>query len=44
MFIKIGGLNNFTIFIGKHLGWSDFLIKLQGFPVGIAKFLGTAFL
>ena len=29
MFYKIGVLKNFTKFIGKHLCWSHFLIKLQ---------------
>ena len=29
MFFKIGVLKNFTIFTGKHLRWSYFLIKLQ---------------
>ena len=29
MFFKIGVLNNFAIFAGKHLCWSYFLIKLQ---------------
>ena len=29
MFFKIGILNNFTIFTGKHLYWSLFLLKLQ---------------
>ena len=29
MFFKIGALRNFAIFIGKHLCWSLFLIKLQ---------------
>ena len=29
IFFKIGVLKNFAIFIGKHLCWSLFLIKLQ---------------
>ena len=29
MFFKIGVLKNFAIFIGKHLCWSLFLIKLR---------------
>ena len=29
MFFKIGLLQNFSNFTGKHLGWSLFLIKLQ---------------
>ena len=29
MFFKIGELENFIIFTGKHLCWSLFLIKLQ---------------
>ena len=32
MFFKIGVLKNFTIFTGKHLCWSLFLIKLQRTP------------
>ena len=50
MFFKIDVLKNFEIFTGKHLCWSLFLTKLQGFrpkrrlqhrcfPVIIAKFL-----
>ena len=31
MFLKIGVLKKFTIFTGKHLCWSLFLIKLLGF-------------
>ena len=31
MFFKIAFLKNFSIFTGKHLGWSLFLIKLQAF-------------
>ena len=27
-FLKIGALKNFAIFIGKHLCWNLFLIKL----------------
>ena len=44
MFFKIGVLKKFTIFRGKHLCLSTFLIKLQAsfqyrcFPVNIAKF------
>ena len=29
IFFKIGVLKNFAIFIGKHMCWSLFLIKLQ---------------
>ena len=29
IFFKIGGLENFAIFTGKHLCWSLFLIKFQ---------------
>ena len=29
MFLKIGVLNKFAIFTGKHLCWSIFLIKLE---------------
>ena len=47
MFLKIGVLKNFSIFAGKHLCWSLFLIKkrLQHrcFPANIAKFLRTSF-
>ena len=55
MFFKIGVLKSFTIFTGKHLCWSLFLIKLQAFmlhksrlhhrcfPVNIAKLLRTGF-
>ena len=46
MIFKIHALKNFAIFIGKHLCWSLFLIKLQTlrcFPVNIAKFLRAAF-
>ena len=45
MFFRIGVLKNFTIFSGKYLCWSFFLIKLQAcnFSVNIAKFLGTDF-
>ena len=44
VFYKKGVLKNFAIFTGKHLFWSFFLIKLQGFTqvfftVNIAKFL-----
>ena len=28
----IGILKNFTIFIGKHMRWSLFLIKLESIP------------
>ena len=31
MFFKIGVLKNFAIVTGKHISWSLFLIKLQGF-------------
>ena len=31
MFFKIGVFMNFSIFTGKHLCWSLFLIKLQAF-------------
>ena len=31
MFLKIGVFKNFTIFTGKQLCWSLFLIKLLGF-------------
>ena len=31
MFFKIGVLQNFTVFIGKHLCWSIFLIKWHAF-------------
>ena len=54
MFFKIGVLKSFTIFSGKHLFWSLFLIKLHAyiikkrlqhmrFPMNIAKLLRTAF-
>ena len=46
MIFKIHALKNFAMFIGKHLCWSLFLIKLQAlrcFSVNIAKFLGAAF-
>ena len=54
--IKKVVLKNFATFVGKHLCWSLFLIKLQAcnfikkrlqhrdFPVNIAKFLRTPFL
>ena len=29
MFFKIGSVNNFAIFRGKHLRWGLFIIKLQ---------------
>ena len=29
MFFKIDVLKNFTMFAGKHLPWSLFLVKLQ---------------
>ena len=29
MFFKTGVMGNFAIFVGKHLCWSLFLIKLQ---------------
>ena len=32
MFFKNGDLRNFTIFTGKHLGWSHFLNKVSGRP------------
>ena len=56
MFFKVGVLENFTNFPGKHLCWSPFLIKLQVcnfikkslqhryFPVKFVKFLRTPFL
>ena len=49
MFFKISFLKNFTMFTGKHLCWSLFLVKLQSlqhgcFPVNTLKFLRTAFL
>ena len=33
MFFKIGVLQNFAIFTGKHLCWSIFLINLQGLQI-----------
>ena len=51
MFFKIGVLEGFANFTGKHLRWSLFLIKLQGlhfikkrlqrrcFPVKFVNFL-----
>ena len=56
MFFKRGVLKTSTIFIGKHLRWSLFLIKLQAgnfmekrlqqifFSMDIVKILRTAFL
>ena len=44
--VKIGILKNFTIFTGKYLYWSLFLIKRDShkcFPVNFAKLLKTAF-
>ena len=35
MFFKISVLKNFTIFAGKHLCWSYFLIKLQAWRSAI---------
>ena len=35
MFFKIGVLKNFTMFKGKHLCWSYFLIQLQGWRPAI---------
>ena len=50
MFLKIGILNNFAIFTGKHLSWSLFLSKStkkklqhRRFLLNNAKFSGTAF-
>ena len=54
MFFKIGVLKSFTIFSGKYLFWSLFLIKLHAFiikkrlqhmrfPMNITKLLRTAF-
>ena len=44
MFFKIGVIKNLATFLGKHLSWSLFLIKLQlqrrCFPVNIAKCIG----
>ena len=31
MFFKILILKKFTIFTGKHLSWSLFLVRMQGF-------------
>ena len=45
--LKKDVLKNFTIFIGKHLRWGFFLVKLfqhRCFPVNIAKFLRTLIL
>ena len=54
MFFKIGVLKYFSIFTGKHLCWSLFLIKFisnflkkrlqhRCFPMNIVKFLRIAF-
>ena len=50
MFLKIGILNNFAIFTGKHLSWSVFLSKStkkklqhRRFLLNNAKFSRTAF-
>ena len=50
MFLKIGILNNFAIFTGKHLSWSLFLSKStkkklqhRRFLLNNAKFSRTAF-
>ena len=51
MFFKIDGLKNFTVFTGKHMCWSHFLINLKEikrlehkcFPVNIEKYLRTVF-
>ena len=38
IFFKIGVLKNFTIFTGKQLCWSLFLVKLQGWrPMTLLK-------
>ena len=37
MFFKIGVLENFTIFTGKHLCWSLVLIKLQAWLIYYVK-------
>ena len=38
MFFKIAVLKKFAIFTGKHLSWSLFLIKMQGFmPATLSK-------
>ena len=45
--LKKVDLKNFTIFIGKHLCWGLFLVKLfqhRCFPVNIARFLKTLIL
>ena len=43
--VKIGFLKNFAIFIGKHLCWSLFSVRLQHrrLLVNIGKFLRTPF-
>ena len=45
MFFKIGVLENFVIFRGKHLCWSLTLRKLQAcnFPVNVGKFYKSSF-
>ena len=50
MFYKMGALKSCTIFTGKHLCWSLFLIKLNKkrlqntcLPENIAKFVRTPF-
>ena len=44
MFYKIDVLKNFAKFIGKHLYWSDFLIKLDKcFPMTFVEFSRTFF-
>ena len=51
IFFKIGALNSFTIFTGKHLCWSLFKafnvinkrLQHRCYPVNIAKFLRAAF-
>ena len=44
MFFKIGVLKNFTIFTGKHLCWSLFLIKLQAFRLFSCEYCKIVFL
>ena len=44
VFYKKAILKTLAIFTGKHLCWGLFLIKLQAFPVNIAKFLRTPIL
>ena len=43
MFFKIGVLKNFAIFIGKHLQWSLFLIKLLERPRKVCNFIKKRF-